>query len=163
MVKWSAREGKNLAELTTEKLTVRIDKKTGALQFLDKTGKCLLAEKCHSSPAKWSTAPFLKAGFTLTGRRKRSFTQKASLDSKLEPMNQKARYISFGQKALRMPLVVSEYGYGIGLASEGTALCCTIPMYGSYLYMEGKQLDYYFIYGGNYEGVLEKYKKLSQF
>ena len=29
-------------------------------------------------------------------------------------------------------------------------------------YMEGKQLDYYFIYGGNYEGVLEMYKKLSQ-
>ena len=73
-------------------------------------------------------------------------------------MNQKARYISFGQKALRMPLVVSEYGYGIGLASEGTALACTIPMYGSYLYMEGKQLDYYFIYEGNYERVLEKYK-----
>ena len=92
----------------------------------------------------------------MTGPRKRSFYAKGVLDSKLEPMNQKARYISFGQKALRMPLVVSEYGYGIGLASEGTALACTIPMYGSYLYMEGKQLDYYFVYEGNYERVLEE-------
>ena len=156
-VKWSAREGKGLAELTTEKLTVRIDKKTGALTFLDKTGKCLLAEKA-ALPRQMEYSSVAEGWLYFDWPKKEKLYAKGVLDSKLEPMNQKARYISFGQKALRMPLVVSEYGYGIGLASEGTALACTIPMYGSYLYMEGKQLDYYFIYEGNYERVLEKYK-----
>ena len=136
-----------LAELTTEKLTVRIDKKTGALTFLDKTGKCLLAEKA-ALPRQMEYSSIAEGWLYFDWPKKEKLYAKGVLDSKLEPMNQKARYISFGQKALRMPLVVSEYGYGIGLASEGTALACTIPMYGSYLYMEGKQLDYYFIYGG---------------
>ena len=155
MVRERGQEG--LAELTTEKLTVRIDKKTGALTFLDKTGKCLLAEKA-ALPRQMEYSSVAEGWLYFDWPKKEKLYAKGVLDSKLEPMNQKARYISFGQKALRMPLVVSEYGYGIGLASEGTALACTIPMYGSYLYMEGKQLDYYFIYEGNYERVLEKYK-----
>ena len=124
---------------------MRIDKKTGALTFLDKTGKCLLAEKA-ALPRQMEYSSVAEGWLYFDWPKKEKLYAKGVLDSKLEPMNQKARYISFGQKALRMPLVVSEYGYGIGLASEGTALACTIPMYGSYLYMEGKQLDYYFIY-----------------
>ena len=45
-----------------------------------------------------------------------------------------------------MPLLVSEYGYGLGIAAEETVLCCNIPMYGTYLYTEGdRQIDYYFL------------------
>ena len=106
-VKWSAREGKGLAELTTEKLTVRIDKKTGALTFLDKTGKCLLAEKA-ALPRQMEYSSVAEGWLYFDWPKKEKLYAKGVLDSKLEPMNQKARYISFGQKALRMPLVVSE-------------------------------------------------------
>ena len=47
-----------------------------------------------------------------------------------------------------MPLLVSGYGYGLGIAAEETAMCCNIPMYGTYLYTEGSgQIDYYFLFG----------------
>ena len=60
-----------------------------------------------------------------------------------------------------MPLLVSEYGYGIGVSAEKTVMCCDIPMYGPYVYTEGaKQIDYYFLFGGDYEGILKLYKKL---
>ena len=82
----------------------------------------------------------------------------------MERMNQKARYISFGGKQLRMPLLISEYGYGIGAAAEKTVMCCDIPMYGPYLYTEGTtQIDYYFLYGGDYKSTLNLYKKLKKY
>ena len=38
-------------------------------------------------------------------------------------------------------------GYGLVLAAD-TAICCDIPAYGSYLYMENKgQMDFYFAVG----------------
>lgn len=63
---------------------------------------------------------------------------------------------------MRMPLVFSDRGYGIGVAGEQTVMCCAIPMYGMYLYADGKdEVDYYFIYGKTYEGILELYKMLG--
>ena len=46
-VRWTAKEGKNLAEVSTEKIIIRIEKKTGALQFMDKNRKFLLEEKAE--------------------------------------------------------------------------------------------------------------------
>mgnify|MGYP007103143371 CR=1 FL=1 len=64
-------------------------------------------------------------------------------------MNQKARYISFGGRTMRMPLLISDKGYGIGITAEHSVICCTIPTYGNYVYTDGTdQIDYYFIYGG---------------
>ena len=64
---------------------------------------------------------------------------------------------------MRMPLLVSANGYGIGVSAEKTAMCCTIPMYGNYLYIEGsEQIDYYFLYGENREQVFSLYKKLQK-
>ena len=88
---------------------------------------------------------------------------KGLLADELESVNRKARYISFGGKKMRMPLLVSENGYGIGAASGTTAMCCTIPMYGSYLYTKGSgQLDYYFLYGENKEAVVQLYLRLQR-
>ena len=54
------------------------------------------------------------------------------------------------------------YGYGIGIASEETVLCCTVPMYGTYIHTEGDgQIDYYFLYGGDYDGILELYRMIQ--
>ena len=87
---------------------------------------------------------------------------KGILPEDRERINSKARYISFGGKIMRMPLVLSEYGYGLGIAADETVMCCDVPVYGTYLYTEGSScIDYYFIYGGNYEGILELYKKLQ--
>lgn len=87
---------------------------------------------------------------------------KGVLADQTERMTQMARYISFGGKKLRMPLLYSSQGYGIGVAARGTVLCCAIPMYGPYLYTEGeKQIDYYFLHGENYEEVVKLYRRIS--
>ena len=160
LVAWTAKEGKGAVEIATEKMKVRIDKKTGALEFLDASGKRLLAEK-PELPRQVEYGTIAETWVYFDWPKKEKLFAKGILDTKLEPMNLKARYISFGQKPLRMPLLVSENGYGIGVAVAGTALCCAIPMYGPYIYTDGMQIDYYFLYGGYYEGTLELYKNIK--
>ena len=76
-------------------------------------------------------------------------------------MTNKARYISFGGRQQRLPLVVSNKGYGIAPASSRTALFCNIKMYGQYIYADGDtQSDYYFICGGSVGDTLELYGTL---
>lgn len=160
-VSWTAREGRNLVEAATESIVVRIDKKTGALMFFDRKGKLLLAEKA-ALPRQMETAEVPQNWVYFDWPKSEKLFAKGILADDLERMNQKARYISFGGKTLRMPLLVSEYGYGIGVASENTVMCCNIPMYGPYLYTEGTgQIDYYFLYGGERKTILELYKKLG--
>lgn len=159
---WTAKAGKSQVAVDTEKIAVRIDKKTGALWFLDKNGKRLLSEKTMlPRQIEEDAVSRTWVHFDLPDNEK--IFAKGILKKELLQMNHKARYISFGGKKLRMPLLVSAYGYGIGIAAEEAVMCCMIPMYGTYLYTEGKaQIDYYFLYGGNDETVLELYQKLSQ-
>jgi DNA helicase-2/ATP-dependent DNA helicase PcrA len=86
---------------------------------------------------------------------------KGILNDNLERMDQKARYISFGSRDLRMPLLISEKGYGLGIAAENTVMCCNISMYGPYIFTEGmNQIDYYFMYGVEYSKTLALYKEI---
>lgn len=157
-VAWSARAGKNIVELVTDELTVRIEKKTGALTFLDKQGGKLLSEA--------RPVPRLSDGRSRTWtyfawEREEKIVAKGVLAANQEPLSHKARYISFGGKKMRMPLIWSYRGYGIGIGSGHTVLCCDIPMYGTYVYTEGEsQADYYFIWG-DYETVAGQHKKLG--
>lgn len=160
-VSWTAKEGRTLVEVAAGELTVRIDKRTGALLFLNKKGQRLLAEK-EAFPRQIETADSPKTWVYFDWPKNEKLSAKGILPENQERMNQKARYISFGGKQLRMPLLVSEYGYGIGVAAEKTVMCCDIPMYGPYLYTDGaEQIDYYFLYGEKYETILELYKKLQ--
>lgn len=159
-IKWCAKESKSLVQIETSKLIVRIEKKSGALQFLDQKGELLLAEKSDlprqveqegNSFVTWNYFDWSKT---------EKLSAKGILDDSLERMNQKARYISFGQKQMRMPLVVSEKGYGLGIAAESSVMCCDIPVYGPYIYTEGvNQIDYYFMYGANYAQTVESYRR----
>lgn len=76
-------------------------------------------------------------------------------------LSTKARYISFGQKKLRMPLVLSNKGYAIGVAAGSTVLFCNVRTYGQYIYTQGTgQIDYYFICDENQERIIEQYRNL---
>lgn len=161
LVSWTAKEGRNLIEAATGALAVRIDKKSGALMFFDKKGRLLLAEKA-ALPRQMEAAGF-QGWVYFDWPKNEKLYAKGLLDDDLERMDHKARYISFGGKGLRMPLLVSGQGYGIGVAADRTVMCCDIPMYGPYLYADGiKQIDYYFLYGGDYKRTLELYKKISK-
>ncbi len=160
-VNWTAKAGKTLVEVATEKLKLRMDKRNGALQFYDSGGKLLLSEKPELPrqietgihPATWTYFDWAKS---------EKLSARGNLSGDLERMNQKARYISFGGRNLRMPLLVSDCGYGLGIAAEKNVICCTIPTYGKYVYTDGsEQIDYYFLCGGDYSHTLELYRKIA--
>lgn len=160
-VSWKAKEGRDQVAVETGKVAVKVSKKTGALQFFDSQGKLLLAENA-ALPRQVELDGAMQVWAYFDWPKKEKISAKGILKDGLEPMNQKARYISFGGKKMRMPLLVSEYGYGIGVAAEETVMCCTIPTYGTYLHMEGTgQIDYYFLYGGDYKAILGLYSLLQ--
>lgn len=157
-VNWSARAGKDTVELATDRLIVRIRKKTGALTFFDRKGRKLLEENpgiprlLDGRSRTWTYFQWL---------REEKLFAKGILAGNQEPLSHKARYISFGGKKMRMPLLYSYRGYGIGIGAGHTVLACDIPMYGTYVYTEGEaQADYSFIYG-DYETVVRQHKKLG--
>lgn len=159
---WNVKEGKHAVVLTTDSLFVQADKKTGALQYLDLQKNLLLAENAVL-PRQSELSGIPQHWVYFEWQKKELLSVRGFLPDELESVNQKARYISFGGKKMRMPLIVSRNGYGIGVAAEQTAMCCTIPMYGNYLYTEGGgQIDYYFLYGPDREKVLGLYQKLQK-
>ena len=158
---WTARAGKSLAELATEELKVQIDKRSSAIRFLDKNSRKLLTES-RLLPRLIEPGDPVRTWNYFDWPREEKLYAKGILAEDRELIRSKARYISFGGKIMRMPLVVSEYGYGLGIAADETVMCCDVPVYGTYLYTEGTgQIDYYFLYGGNYEGILRLYKELQ--
>lgn len=159
---WTARAGKSLAELSAGQITVQIDKRSGAIRFLDKSGRKLLTE-ARALPRRVEIEQKIRTWNYFDWPRDEKISVKGILDEDLERLNSKARYISFGGKILRMPLVISDRGYGLGIAARETVMCCNVPLYGTYLYTEGPgQIDYYFIYGGNYKEILRLYKEIRK-
>ncbi len=162
-VSWNARENKTHYEIIVGQIVVRIEKKSGVMQFHNKSGKLLLTEKSSLPRQMEETNDFFQTWNYFDWPKNEKLSAKGILDDELERLDQKARFISFGKKSLRMPLLVSDKGYGLGIAANGAVMCCDIPLYGPYVYTEGmKQIDYYFMYGGDYNHTLELYKKLKK-
>ena len=156
-VKWTAKESPSVVEVATAKLIVHINKKDGAVQFLGADKKPLLGERL--------TEPRLIDGtecwnFFAFGKNEK-LKAKGILATNLMDLDKKARYISFGGRQLRMPLVLSKEGYAIAVDCDKTVLFCGIPVYGSYIYTEGQtDISYYFLNGGSTQKNLELYGAL---
>ena len=72
-----------------------------------------------------------------------------------------ARYISHKSKMNKLPMLLSEKGYGVVIASDEPVFCSTIPIYGSQICVENTNvLDYYFIKGKDMEEVIAIYEVL---
>lgn len=156
-VKWTAKESPSVVEVATAKLIVHINKKDGAVQFLGADKKPLLSERL--------TEPRLIDGtecwnFFAFGKNEK-LKAKGTLATDLMDLDKKARYISFGGRQLRMPLVLSKEGYAIAVDCDKTVLFCGIPVYGPYIYTEGQaDISYYFLNGGSTQKNLELYGAL---
>ncbi len=161
--KWMYKESSKLVELFTDELCLQVDKVTGAIRYLTRDKKLLLQERpkeCRqqeSTPGKptrnWLYLDFQK------GENIYALGTKGIAGINLRGT---ARYISHGENATELPLLLSDRGYGILVASEGPALCCDIPTYGSFLYTERNvQMDYYFIAGQKTNTILSAYAYLT--
>lgn len=145
---WMYRDSSGAVDLLTDELCLRVDKTTGAIQYMTRDKKLLLSERnkeCRQieigpggSMRTWLFLDFQKneALYAMGGQEQDSIKLRGC-----------AKYISHASGAGELPLLLSDHGYGLLLATEGPAVCCDISTYGSYLYTEEAAVDYYFICG----------------
>ncbi len=142
-VRYKVREGAGALEILTEKLLVKLDKKTGALSFMTPRGNLLLSERAKEprqidGERCWSF-------FNWTKEEELIAKGIADSDRPFLKIGSSAKYISFGGSGGEIPEIASSKGYELAFPAGGRVLCCNIPMYGAYVSTEGGTvIDYYF-------------------
>ena len=160
--RWMYREVGGNIELTTDELCLQINKLTGAIRYLTRDKKVLLAERSkecrqiesgiNGTCKTWLFMDWQK-GETLYGIGKQ--------DSANITLRGTAKYFSHGKQSDSLPFLLSDKGYGILLPTDNPVMCCDISTYGSYLYTENEtQIDYYFIAGKQANTILNAYAYL---
>lgn len=160
--KWLYRESPKLLEVKTDALYLQVDKTTGSICYMTSDKRPLLMERPKESkilekPTFGSPRARLYLDWNKTEALSALGTgKKASLSLKGT-----ARYISHTGRVERLPMLVSDRGYGIVMAADGPVLGCTLPTYGSHLCAEqAEMLDYYFLVGKNTEEIVSLYEEL---
>jgi len=157
---FTTKENMTVYEISTKKLAVCIEKKTGALTFLDKKGVVLLKES--GKEPRQIEPEILKTWNYFEWAKNEKIVAKGILDDDLQQVNGKARYISFGGKKKRMPFLLSQKGYGLSVSAENTVAFCGVGVYGQYICTENEtQIDYYVLFGGSKEENIRLYKQLQ--
>lgn len=157
---WMYKESGNTVEFLTDGLCLRVNKGNGSIHYMTRDKKLLLAER-EKECRRLEECPDGKVKSWLYPDWKKEETLYAPgiLGKDKIALRGGARYISHGKE--RPAVIVSERGYGMVLAAD-TAVCCDIPAYGSYLYMENKgQMDFYFVAGAGEKEVEEACRKLT--
>ena len=160
-VSFITRENPSVYEIITKKLIVRMEKKTGALSFLDTKGALLFKE---SGKEPHQIEPDVSKTWNyFDWAKSEKISAKGILDEDLVEVNGKARYISIGGKKKRMPLLLSGRGYGIEVSAEDAAYFCGVGVYGQYICTEQEtQIEYYVLFGGNDAENLRLYKLFNR-
>jgi len=154
---FTTRENASVYEIMTKKLTICVEKKSGAVVILD-AKRTLFIRESGKEPRQIEP-DVLKTWTYFEWPKNDKLVARGLLDRDLEPVSGKARYISAGGKKKRMPLLLSKKGFGISVSAEHTVSFCDVGMYGQYLCGENEtQIDYYVLFGGSNEENLRIYK-----
>lgn len=136
----TVRENPSLVEITAGYAQIRMDKKTGALTFLNTQGKILLTERSREprqlgEKKNWSFFEWKKDEALIAG---------GIGAPKPLKIGNSAAYFSYGRADDRYPGLASSKGYEMIFPAGSRVLCCNIAMYGTYISMEETDIiDYY--------------------
>lgn len=136
----TVRENPSLVEITAGYAQIRVDKKTGALTFLNTQGKILLTERRREprqlgEKKNWSFFEWKKDEALIAG---------GIGAPKPLKIGNSAAYFSYGRADDRYPGLASSKGYEMIFPAGNRVLCCNIGMYGTYISMEETDIiDYY--------------------
>ncbi len=145
---WMYRDGNGIIELLTDEVSVRINKITGAIQYVTRDKKPLLSERSKECrQIENGSGGHSKTWLFLDFQKNEKLYGIGNQAQGSIQLRGSARYISRPNEAGELPFLLSDKGYGILLATDGPAVCCDISTYGSYLYTEENFIDYYFIAG----------------
>lgn len=136
----TVRENPSLVEITAGYAQIRVDKKTGALTFLNTQGKILLTERSREprqlgEKKNWSFFEWKKDEALIAG---------GIGAPKPLKIGNSAAYFSYGRADDRYPGLASSKRYEMIFPAGSRVLCCNIAMYGTYISMEETDIiDYY--------------------
>lgn len=134
------RDTRETIEILTDRILVRVDKKTGATAFLTPQGKPVLAERSREPRQTEQDRTWVFFDW----RKDEKLIARGKNDGELLEIGMSAKYISFGEDSRRMPAIASGRGYELLLPPGNKVLCCNIAMYGPYISVEGTgMIDYY--------------------
>lgn len=142
-VKWLCADMRDHLEIRLNKLTVNVDKRSGALSFLTKSGELLLSENRDTSRQYNSGTNTWWNYFDWT--KKEILTARGEDDLTWADLGNTAKYISHVSKSERTPILMSTKGYQILIPAGIKVLSCTVRTYGNYLsYEDSDSIDYIF-------------------
>lgn len=155
-IKWQQKETREAILINTKEIQLTVDKKSGAISYANAAGKTVLKEK--TAPPRQMDVVKKQNWMYFDWSRSERLSAKGVLKDERLPLKNTTKYICYGEKSKRFPLVHSNLGYGIAVAADSDVLCCNIPMYGPYISTEHMELiDYYFIIGATEADVINRY------
>lgn len=155
-IKWQQKEAREAILINTKEIQLTVDKKSGAISYANAAGKTVLKEK--TAPPRQMDVVKKQNWMYFDWSRSERLSAKGVLKDDRLPLKNTTKYICYGEKSKRFPLVHSNLGYGIAVAADSDVLCCNIPMYGPYISTEHMELiDYYFIIGATEADVINRY------
>lgn len=141
---WKCREVKNMVEITWGKLVLLVDKKTSAISFYTDKGILLLSEGTPLS-RQIAVSPKHQSWAYFNWTKKEVLKARGTFEKQWIELKSTAKYISFGENSKRPACLMSNTGYRILVPAGKRIMCCTIPVYGSYIHTEGEtHIDYFF-------------------
>lgn len=141
---WNYKEVKNMVVVKLGRLLLQVDKKTGCISFYTEQGELLLSEGTPM-PRQIVNSPKNQTWTYFNWAKQEVLKVRGSYDKKWLDLKAAAKYISFGASSKRPACIMSNSGYQILVPAGRRVMCCTIPMYGSYIYTEGEpHIDYFF-------------------
>lgn len=155
-IKWQQKETREAILINTKEIQLTVDKKSGAISYANAAGKTVLKEK--TAPPRQMDVVKKQNWMYFDWSRSERLSAKGVLKDDRLPLKNTTKYICYGEKSKRFPMVHSNLGYGIAVAADSDVLCCNIPMYGPYISTEHMELiDYYFIIGATEADVINRY------
>ena len=155
-MKWQQKETREAILINTKEIQLTVDKKSGAISYANAAGKTVLKEK--TAPPRQMDVVKKQNWMYFDWSRSERLSAKGVLKDDRLPLKNTTKYICYGEKSKRFPLVHSNLGYGIAVVADSDVLCCNIPMYGPYISTEHMELiDYYFIIGATEADVINRY------
>ena len=130
-------------EIRLDKLTLKIDKRSGVLSFISKNGELLLSENKDTSRQYNSATNTWWNYFDWT--KKEILSARGEDDLSWTDLGNAAKYISHGEKSGRTTIFMSTKGYQILIPSGIKVMSCTVKTYSNYLCFENSDyIDYIF-------------------
>ena len=156
---WKLRDTRTAVEFSGPELFLQVDKSSGAVRYLSGEKKPLLAERSRDCRLIEDGGAQPRAWLYLDRAKGEKLYAPGMKGEKGISLNASARYISHG--GAELPLLLSENGYGMLIASRKPVISCDIPLYGACLCAEGEQmLDFYLIAGKSQLTIMNAYAYL---